>query len=59
MVKLDVNMDTMFPKTKTPSTNNMTFFRFIRENNKGIVGPDTATTRAKELTSHPAFDTLT
>jgi hypothetical protein len=59
MLKLDVNMETMFPKTKTPSTSNITFFRFIPENNKGIVGPDTAITSAKRLTSNPAFDTLT
>ena len=59
MVKLDVNIDTMFPKTKTPSTSNMTFFRFIPENNNGIVGPETATTRAKKLTSHPAIAILT
>jgi hypothetical protein len=59
MVKLDVNMDTMLPKTKTPNTSNMTFLRFIPENNNGIVDPDTAIVRAKRLTSHPAFDMLT
>jgi hypothetical protein len=37
----------------------MTFFRFIPENNNGKIGPDTATARAKELTNHPAVDTLT
>jgi len=59
MVKLEVNMDTMFPTTKTPNTSNMTFLRFIPENSKGIVGPDTAIVKAKKLTSHPAFDMLT
>jgi hypothetical protein len=59
MIKLDVNMDTMFPKTKTPSTSNITFLRSIPENNNGKIRPDIATQRAKRLTSHHAFDTLT
>ena len=59
MVKLDINMDTMFPKTKTPNTSNMTFFRFTPENNNGIVGPDIAIAIAKRLTVNPACDMLT
>jgi len=33
MVKFDANIDTVLLKMKTPSTSNITFLRFIPENN--------------------------
>lgn len=58
-VKLDIKMEKIFPKTKTPNTNNINFLRLIPENNNGIVGPDIAIAIAKRLNVNPAVDILT
>ena len=53
-VKLEVNMDITLLIVNNPNASNITFFRLIPENNKGVTGADAATTNAKTLTVQPA-----
>ena len=53
-VKLEVNMDITLLIVNNPNASNITFFRLIPENNKGVAGADAATTNAKTLTVQPA-----
>ena len=53
-VKLEVNMDITLLIVNNPNASNITFFRLIPENNKGVAGADAATTNAKTLTIQPA-----
>ena len=51
--------ETRLHPVNTPSTSTITFFRWNRENNRGMVGPAKATTKANRLTSRPAAATGT
>ena len=52
--KFGAKIETTLQTEKTLNERIITFFRFMRENNSGIVGPAIATIRAKPLTRSPA-----
>jgi len=54
-VKFDVIAETRLPKINTPSTSSIVVFRFNRENNNGIVGPEIAMASAKKTDDPPCF----
>lgn len=58
-VKLEVILEIILLNRKIPRASNITFFRFIPENNNGMTGADKATTNAKTLTVQPASGTVT